>query len=214
MRSLCVGAACSCTVCVDVSVTVRYVIPSVLPSEIRHAISSVKKRTAPGPDRIRAEHLKNLPPALINTLARLFTRYLSECKVPSQWKTSKTVLLYKKGDVHDIGNYRPICLLSVVYKLFTRVILNRISQYVPLHSWTFLGDPSLVCLLLFKEFSSQSCHPGVMLISVTVFHEPLIECSCSNSFSSHAIGSIVSAFELMKRQRQLLVAVARLYSAR
>ncbi|KAK6736602.1 hypothetical protein RB195_019352 [Necator americanus] len=53
---------------------------------------------------------------------------MSECKVPKQWKTSKTVLLYKKGDPHDIGNYRPICLLSVIYKLFTRVILNRIEK--------------------------------------------------------------------------------------
>ncbi|KAK6730854.1 hypothetical protein RB195_007365 [Necator americanus] len=49
-------------------------------------------------------------------------------EVPKQWKTSKTVLLYKKGDPHDIGNYRPICLLSVIYKLFTRVILNRIEK--------------------------------------------------------------------------------------
>ncbi|KAK6749357.1 hypothetical protein RB195_001771 [Necator americanus] len=89
---------------------------------------SVRNRTAPGLDRIRPEQLKNLPSVLINTLARLFTRYLSECKVPKQWKTSKTVLLYKKGDPHDIGNYRPICLLSVIYKLFTRVILNRIEQ--------------------------------------------------------------------------------------
>ncbi|KAK6762585.1 hypothetical protein RB195_023346 [Necator americanus] len=104
------------------------VIPEALPSEIRHAIMSVRNRTAPGPDRIRPEHLKSLPPVLINTLARLFTRYLSECKVPKQWKTSKTVLLYKKGDPHDIGNYRPICLLSVIYKLFTRVILNRIEK--------------------------------------------------------------------------------------
>ncbi|KAK6730827.1 hypothetical protein RB195_007348 [Necator americanus] len=88
----------------------RHVIPEVLPSEIRHAIMS------------------SLPLVLINTLARLFTRYLSECKVPKQWKTSKTMLLYKKGDPHDIGNYRPICLLSVIYKLFTRVILNRIEK--------------------------------------------------------------------------------------
>ncbi|KAK6743191.1 hypothetical protein RB195_010447 [Necator americanus] len=48
--------------------------------------------------------------------------------VPKQWKTSKTVLLYEKGDPHDIGNYRPICLLSVIYKLFTRAILNRIEK--------------------------------------------------------------------------------------
>ncbi|KAK6726974.1 hypothetical protein RB195_004961 [Necator americanus] len=77
-----------------------HVIPEVLPSEIRHAVMSVRNRAAPGPERIRPEHLKNFPPALINTLARLFTRYLSECKVPTQWRTSKTVLLYKKGDPH------------------------------------------------------------------------------------------------------------------
>ncbi|KAE9412687.1 hypothetical protein Angca_009404, partial [Angiostrongylus cantonensis] len=61
-------------------------------------------------------------------MAWLFTHYLSECRVPTQWKTSETVLLFKKGDLHDIGNYRPICLLSVVYKLFTRVILNVIDR--------------------------------------------------------------------------------------
>ncbi|KAK6767364.1 hypothetical protein RB195_026565 [Necator americanus] len=53
-----------------------------VPPEVRHAIMSVRNRTAPGPDSIRSEHLKNLPPVLISTLARLFTRYLSECKVP------------------------------------------------------------------------------------------------------------------------------------
>ncbi|KAK6757604.1 hypothetical protein RB195_015427 [Necator americanus] len=63
-----------------------YVTPELLPSEIRHAIMSVKSRTAPGPDRIRPEQLKDLPPVLINTLARLFTRYLSECKVPKQYR--------------------------------------------------------------------------------------------------------------------------------
>ncbi|KAK6749248.1 hypothetical protein RB195_001697 [Necator americanus] len=108
------------------------VIPEVLPSEVRNAIMSVRNRTAHGPDRIRPEHLKNLPSVFIKTLARLFTRYLSECKVP-KWKTSKTVLLYKKGDLHDISNYRPVCLLPVIYKLFTSMILNRIEVGKP---WT------------------------------------------------------------------------------
>ncbi|KAK6750534.1 hypothetical protein RB195_002482 [Necator americanus] len=44
-----------------------HVIPEVLPSEIRHAIMSVRNRTAPSPDRIRPKQLKNLPPVLINT---------------------------------------------------------------------------------------------------------------------------------------------------
>ncbi|KAE9419831.1 hypothetical protein Angca_008980, partial [Angiostrongylus cantonensis] len=83
---------------------------------------------APGPDRIKPEHLKNLSPVLVSTLARLFSRYLSECKIPTQWKTNKTVLLFKKGDLHNIGNYGPICLLSVIHKLFTPAILNRIER--------------------------------------------------------------------------------------
>ncbi|KAE9412947.1 hypothetical protein Angca_007032, partial [Angiostrongylus cantonensis] len=59
--------------------------------------------------------------------ARLFTRYLSDCMVPTQWKTSKTMLLLKNDDLHYTGNYRTIWLLSVVYNLFTRVTLNRID---------------------------------------------------------------------------------------
>ncbi|KAE9415007.1 hypothetical protein Angca_009898, partial [Angiostrongylus cantonensis] len=103
-------------------------VPPILTSEIRHAISSVKNRRVPCPDRIRLEHLKNLPPVLVNTFARLFTHHLSECKAPTQWKTSKAVLLFMKGDLHDIGNYRPVWLLFFVYKLFARVILNRIDR--------------------------------------------------------------------------------------
>ncbi|XGW34232.1 hypothetical protein V3C99_018227, partial [Haemonchus contortus] len=43
--------------------------------------------TAPGPDRIKPEHMKSRPPVIFKTPARLFTQYLSECKVPTSWKT-------------------------------------------------------------------------------------------------------------------------------
>nr|CDJ89022.1 LINE-1 reverse transcriptase [Haemonchus contortus] len=46
----------------------EYIAPSVLPSEIRHAITSMKNCTAPGPDRIKPEHLMSILPVIIETL--------------------------------------------------------------------------------------------------------------------------------------------------
>ena len=59
-----------------------------------------------------------------------FNRYLAEGQVPSQWKESNTVLLYKKGDREDLKNYRPLCLLSHIYKLFTKIIVERLSRHL------------------------------------------------------------------------------------
>uniref|UniRef100_A0A7I5ECZ2 Reverse transcriptase domain-containing protein n=1 Tax=Haemonchus contortus TaxID=6289 RepID=A0A7I5ECZ2_HAECO len=58
----------------------EYIAPSVLPSEIRHAIT-MKNCAVPGPDRIKPEHLKNLPPVIVRTLSRLFRQHLSECPI-------------------------------------------------------------------------------------------------------------------------------------
>ncbi|XGW21853.1 hypothetical protein V3C99_004649 [Haemonchus contortus] len=97
--------------------------------------SKIEKGSSYGRSRGRKEHSQSLTELHqlqdeddFRALARLFSRYLSECKVPMSWKTSKTVLLHKKGDPDDVGNYCPICLLSEIYKLFICVILNRIGR--------------------------------------------------------------------------------------
>ncbi|KAK6740728.1 hypothetical protein RB195_008899 [Necator americanus] len=90
--------------------------PRILPSEVRVAIKSMKPGTASGPDFISADFL------------RAGGHPLHKEKIPDQWKTSRTVLIHKKGDREDLRNYRPICLLSVLYKVFTKIILTRISR--------------------------------------------------------------------------------------
>ncbi|KAK6734914.1 hypothetical protein RB195_018234 [Necator americanus] len=49
-------------------------------------------------------------------------------RISDQWKTSRTVLIHKKGDREDLRNYRPICVLSMLYKVITKIILTRISR--------------------------------------------------------------------------------------
>ena len=50
----------------------------------------------------------------------------NEKQVPQSWHLSRVVLLYKKGDPADCGNYRPVCLLAAAYKIFAMVMLNRL----------------------------------------------------------------------------------------
>ena len=48
---------------------------------------------------------------------------------PHNWKESKTVLLYKKGDPLDLSNFRPIALANTLYKLWTGVLTQVLSLY-------------------------------------------------------------------------------------
>ncbi|PZC74016.1 hypothetical protein B5X24_HaOG208430 [Helicoverpa armigera] len=53
---------------------------------------------------------------------------MSEGKTPQAWSRGGVVLFFKKGDNCLLKNYRPITLLSHVYKLFSRVITNRLEH--------------------------------------------------------------------------------------
>lgn len=55
--------------------------------------------------------------------------------LPSQWKEGIVVALYKhNGDKHDVNNYRPINVTSVVMRLFDRLMLPTLVQYMSSHS--------------------------------------------------------------------------------
>ncbi|KAK4024750.1 hypothetical protein OUZ56_010186 [Daphnia magna] len=55
--------------------------------------------------------------------------------VPNCWKTSRTVPIFKKGDTSDYSNFRPISLLPTIYKLFSGVISQRITQVASDLGW-------------------------------------------------------------------------------
>ena len=49
---------------------------------------------------------------------------------PDKLKLAKVIPLFKKNEKDKIQNYRPICLLTVISKIFEKVIFNQISTYL------------------------------------------------------------------------------------
>ena len=103
-------------------------IPEILYSEVRTAISSLKNNRTPGDDGITNELLKLSTPYMIKLITSIFNEIITSEKIPHQWTTNTIILLHKKGAMNDLNNYRPISLMSNVYKIFSKIITRRIER--------------------------------------------------------------------------------------
>ena len=95
-------------------------------SEIENAIKKLKNNKAAGVDEIHAEALKAGGETLARWIHRLIERIWKEESVPEDWRKSIIVPLFKKGDKSICDNWRGISLLSVVGKVLTHIILERL----------------------------------------------------------------------------------------
>ena len=89
--------------------------------------------TSPGMDRIEWRHLK-----VIDRTGSLLQTVLSAVHalgIPSSWKQSRTIMIHKKGDTDDPSNFRPISLLSTLYKLYSGILASRLTRIATSHGW-------------------------------------------------------------------------------
>lgn len=99
-------------------------------SEVKSLLSKLSPSKATGPDGIPSIFLKRCATVIAPSLAALFNLSLNQGKVPSEWKMANVVPIPKKNDPHDVTNYRPVSLLSIVSKVLEHVIFANVSNFV------------------------------------------------------------------------------------
>ena len=104
---------------------------SVTPKMVKKVITNLDLSRASGPDCIPVVVLKNCEPELSYILAELFNKSLKESCFPDCWKVSSVVPVFKNvGETSTAKNYRPVSLLSVVSKVFEKLVNNRIVDHI------------------------------------------------------------------------------------
>ena len=98
---------------------------------VKKVITNLDLSKAPGPDSISVVVLQNCEPELSYILAKLFNKCLKESWFPDCWKVSSVVPVFKNvGERSTDKNYPPVSLLSVVSKVFEKLVNNRIIDHL------------------------------------------------------------------------------------
>lgn len=99
--------------------------------ELNAAIKKCKPRKAAGLDDILTEQIKHFGTKTKRWLLNMYNACLQQCKLPNIWRKAKIIAILKPGkEANNPKSYRPISLLCHTYKIFERLIHNRLSPTV------------------------------------------------------------------------------------
>ena len=83
-----------------------------------------------GLDNISSRLIRECADILSDSLCDLFNKSLMSGIFPDDWKCARVTPLFKQGESSDLSNYRPISVISVVAKVFERIVYDRLYNFL------------------------------------------------------------------------------------
>lgn len=96
--------------------------------EVETALKQMKNYKACGEDQVCAEMWKYASSTTQTSLHVILQKIWLTEEFPENWTTAVVNPLHKKGDKSNPDNYRGISLLDCTYKIFSRILYNRIKE--------------------------------------------------------------------------------------
>ena len=97
---------------------------------VYNKLININSGKSPGPDGWHPCLLKEISDLIDTPLSMLFQKSLKEGVLPLQWLEASITAIYKKGLKDIVGNYRPVSLTSVIYKVMETIVRDEVVDHM------------------------------------------------------------------------------------
>lgn len=137
----------------------------VSPNEVCQLLNSLPYHACRGPDEISPIFFKRCARVLAAPLTLLFQRSLDSGVFPKRWKKSYVSPIFKSGDKHDVKNYRPVSITSIIPKFLENLVSRKLypilSSIISDHQHGFLMKRSTTTnLVSFTQYITNALESG------------------------------------------------------
>ena len=98
-------------------------------NQILRYLTKLSANKATGLDGIPSRFVKDGAPIIAQPLSHIINLSLIQGVVPDELKSARVIPIFKKNDKTSVGNYRPVSILSIVSKVFERVVYDQVESY-------------------------------------------------------------------------------------
>ena len=99
--------------------------------DFKKVIANLKNQKSPGTDGFGPEFYKALWGPVSKYVMASYSESLKEGQLPTSQRMALLTILYKKGDLTLLTNYRPISLSNYDYKILAAALANRLQKVMP-----------------------------------------------------------------------------------
>ena len=141
-------------------------------SALRKVIFSLNNNKSPGIDSLTSEILKSAYDFISPFLLSLYNRMFNSGEYPRAWGEGIISPIFKKGDINDASNYRGIMLIDVLAKVYSQLLLNRLTDWSEKYiknQFGFQKGKSIVdCVFILHAVISKVLNAGQKLYCVFI----------------------------------------------
>lgn len=100
-------------------------------NELKEALWNCGKNKSPGPDGFTADFFRNFWDVVKKDLLEAFNEFARKPKIPKCVNSAFITLIPKVNNPNGVQDFRPISLISSVYKMLSKMLANRLKKVLP-----------------------------------------------------------------------------------